>query len=154
WVPLEVNADNVVGDDAGAEVDGLLADPLHHLRAGGGALAVVGETLVEVGEVGVAVLRKGRLAEGVEGGVVRGRPGGEVLDLRGQVELAQRQGSLVLVLVGEGPFKNERFQVGPGRVDRRRPGRRTRSDNHNFFWHVQVLRLGNAVGRIIRLNYF
>ncbi len=81
-MPGEVHAGDVVGNNAGAEVERLLADKFHHLGPGDGAFALVGVlALIVMGDVAVSIVGQRGAGEGLERVVVGKRPGRVVLDL-------------------------------------------------------------------------
>ena len=99
---LQINAEDVLGDDAAArEVHSLLAHRHHQLRTFDPA-----------------------------------REAGKILDFRREIELAQRQRSREPVVLGDGALIHDGLEVGPPRVNRASPGRRSRSDDDDSFCHV------------------
>ena len=89
---LEIDLDDVVGDDARAEIDGLLPHQLHQLRA---VDAVARLRLVRLHPVR---LRSRLESAGQVGTRVAGRGTGIVFDLGRQIELAQGKRALDVAL--------------------------------------------------------
>ena len=124
----EIDVDDVLGNDARAEVDGLLPHQFHEFRPADALLVVRGHELpLLLGE------RTGEVSRQIAGGKA-----GIVLDLGRQGQLAQRQRAGQAVLLGDGPLEDERLQGGSGRVDRGRPSGGAAADDDDFFGHETV----------------
>ncbi len=107
----EIHLCHIIGDDARAKIHRLLPHQLHQLRAGH-----------PVGRLIALVQNPERLAIFWQRGgqvfpQVAGRKPREILDFRGEIQLAQGQGTFHAVFFSDRPFHHQRVQVGPGAVD-------------------------------------
>ena len=66
---------------------------------------------------------------------VAGRKPGVVLDLGGQSQLPQREGSRHAVLLGDRPLEDQRLKRRPGGIDRGGPSGGAAADDDHFFRH-------------------
>src|ERR1043165_3265491 len=139
-MPLEVYLDNVVGDDAGAEVDCLLPHEFHELWARCGSFAMVGAfAFVKGGQVVITILRQRGLGELLQGRGLRIGPGGEVLDFGGEIELTERKDTIDAIGLVDRSFVNERLQIGAGGVNGGSPACGAGPDDDDFFGHPSLL---------------
>ena len=99
---LQIDFDDVVGDDPRAEVERLLPHQLHQLRAGDGVLALVDVHVLHAARASIAVSRKCCKSPDGKAGVV--------LDLGRERELPQRQRAGEAVLFGDRAFEHQRLQ--------------------------------------------
>ena len=119
----EIDVDDVVGRDPRAEIDRLLPHQLHQLGAGD---AVPGVRR----HVSLPLFVDSRVEVFIE--LASGKPR-VVFDFGRESELAERQSPLEAVLFDHGPFDDQRPQIGPRGVNRRRPAGRSGTNDDNPF---------------------
>ena len=122
---VEIHADNIFGNHADAEIDGLLTHQFHQFRPAGALSVMRGhEPLPLWGDGALQIRAK-----------VAGWEAGVIFHLGRQGQLAQRQRARQAVLLGNGTLEDQWFQGGPGRVNCGRPSGGTAADDNDFFRH-------------------
>ena len=138
---LQIDLDDVVGDDSRAEVERLLPHQLHQLRAGDGMFVLDAVHVLEP----VGLDRRFQKLLQVAAGKA-----GVVFDFGRERELAQRQRAGQPVLFRDRAFEHQRLQFGPRRVDGGRPTGRSAADDDHMFCHNRLLFVKRSLmGRII-----
>ena len=125
WSLREVDRDDVIGDRARAEVDGLLPHQLHEFRAG----HRVG-MFFDGGKHVLAARVDRRFDEFLK---LAGRKTGIVFDFGGLCELPHRKPSHYTVLFRHGSLEQERAKVRSSRIDGRGPTCRSTSNDDAIF---------------------
>jgi hypothetical protein len=122
----EIDIDDIVGDDPRSKVERLLPHQLHQFRTA--------HPMTTVRRHELPPFLGQRLFQ-VRPQVGYGKPG-KVLDFGRQRQLPQGERPLLAILFRDGPFKQHRLETGPRDINRRRPTRRTRSDDDHALCHV------------------
>ncbi len=122
-MPLKVDFHHVIGDDPRAEIPGLLPHQFHQLGPADAVLRVRRHHRANVGGNGAI-----QIARQIAGG----KPG-VVFHFGGEIQLSQRERPADAVLFGNRSLEHHRRQLGPGRVDGRRPAGWSAANDHHFF---------------------